>query len=252
MAVQHDVYAQQNDNRSQDFGGHLQNRVVARLVEVIRVRRFLHRARQLAVFFALRVQTKQEKHHHRCRKEHRGFAQRIKRAVIQNHAGDDVDSARFLQALFDVAGGNLVVDRVIRAAKAGQIHHREHQQRDHRHADEHAQHAVHAAGNLAHVAAVPLAQARGDFLFLLPLALHADAAGDILFGLARFGRGFLRTHHVALQRVVFKVDDFGRAALELRKPFRRCHCPHLRFARSAFPAHGRGAPRCARRWRESS
>ena len=222
---------------------------MARLVEVIRVRRFLHRARQLAVFFAFRIQTEQEKHHHRRRKEHRGFAQRIKRAVIQNHAGHDVDRARLLQALFDVAGGNLVVDRMIRAAEAGQIHHREHQQRNHRHADEHAQRAIHAARNPAHVAAVPLVQTGGDFLFLLPLALQAHAAGDILFGLVRLGRGLLRAHHVALQRVVFKVDDFGRAALELCKPFRRCHCPHLRPSPAA---HGRGALRCARRWRESS
>ena len=214
MAVQHDVYAQQDDDRGQDFGGHLQDGVVARLVEVIRMRRLAHRARKLAVFLALRVEAQQEQHDHRRRKEHRGFAQRIKRAVIQNHAGDDVHRAGLLQTLFDVAGGNLVVDRVIRAAEAGQVRHREHQQRDHRHADEHAQHAVHAAGNLAHVAAVPLAQARGDFLFLLPFALHAQAAGDVLLGLLHLGGRLLRAHHVAFERVIFKVDDLGRAALE--------------------------------------
>ena len=42
----------------------------------------------------------------------------------------------------------------------------------------------------------------------------AQAAGDVFLGLLRLGGRLLRAHHVAFERVVFKVDDLGRAALE--------------------------------------
>ena len=55
---------------------------------------------------------------------------------------------------------------------------------------------------------------RETLLTLRLFAPHAQAAGDVFLGLLRLGGRLLRAHHVAFERVVFKVDDLGRAALE--------------------------------------
>ena len=212
------------------------------------MRVLVHGLRQLAVAGGVLVLAQQEQHDHRRREQDARLAQRIKRTVIQNHARDDVHRAGLLQAVFDVARGNLVVDRVIGVAEGRQRRDGVEQQRDHRHADAHAQQVVHRARERQGLFLGPVVHGRLNArLFLLLLLRPADFRRGELLNVRRGGL-LLGGLHLALQRALLVAEpavhpvDPAALLILLR------HGVHLR---AAF-RHASCAPRCARRSRESS
>ena len=89
----------------------------------------------------------QDQHRDSRDEQHVGFAQGVEGTVVQDHTGDDVDCAGLLHALFDVAGGDLVVGGIVGGAVGRELRCGGDQQHDDAHADDHGGNAIHPGGN---------------------------------------------------------------------------------------------------------
>ena len=109
VTVEDDVNAEeQNDGHQQSCAALEDHVVLGFVMAVVRFGcdQFFRRNAGLVM-----VNAQQRQNRTGSDKQYGAFAQRIKGTIIQNHAGNDVDGAGFCHTLFNVAGGNFIVDR---------------------------------------------------------------------------------------------------------------------------------------------
>ena len=162
-----------------------------------------------AFILAVLAQLEQNQHAARRYEQHRGFTEGIKGAVIQNHAGHEVDRAGFLNALFNVTLGNLIVVGIIRRAKGRQLNHGAHQEGHHAQKHHHGRRAVGHLESPGAAGHAPLVQAAELLRFLL----HQGVAQIILLGLVG-GEGL--GAHLALPVIAGAGDGLHDLAVQRR------------------------------------
>ena len=167
------------------------------------------------------------------------LAERVEGAVIEDHAADDVDRAGLLDALFDIARGNFVVDGIVRLAEHRLLAHRDEQNVDDRQADRHGGEAIGIAHEARAAAGRPGLQFIQYGAFVVAVALFSFLARAVNGLLPCFAASvgqrlrLKRTNHIALHAAaaVFHPPEEARPGAGFVITLQSCHRAHLLLSR---------------------
>ncbi len=155
------------------------------------------------------VQAQQNQHGYRGDKKHIGFPEGIERAIVQNHARDNVHRPRLLQPFFNVTGRNLIVHRILGIARFGQPRNGYQHNGNQGQTKNHRRNLIHSAKSQK----LPVMH----IINMLPemLVIRKQFAKFRLFRLIFF----LGLHlHPAKQGILFPVKPAGKRAIFLHVP----------------------------------
>ena len=201
MTVEHNIHAEEQDDRCQESCTLLENRIEVRFIDDVPVL-----GKRSLFHLSAPVPVPPEENHDcaACDKQHSRFAERIKGAVIQNHAGDNIDSSGFLQAIFNVPSGDVVHDRRVRRSEYRHFHDGMKKTQNDANADQDRENAVQNLGMMQATGHGAFMERLIDRFFFLMILLHFFLK-DVLCArniFRRDSRGFSHFgYHGPVQRI---------------------------------------------------